>query len=99
MKNVAITTFISHNFGTCLQAFALKRAVEKLRFSPVVVTSRKIGSPPPKKTGKHCYMSNSWFAKEIRAYKIYKIPKSKEILGFKRCSISSICTRLPAGTE
>ena len=49
MKNVAITTFISHNFGTCLQAFALKRAVEKLRFSPLVVTSRKIGSPPQKK--------------------------------------------------
>ena len=50
---------------------------------------------PPKKTGKHCYMSNSWFAKEIRgAYKIYKIPKSKEILGFKRCSISSIPRRL-----
>ena len=28
--NVAIVTFISDNYGTCLQAFALQRACEKL---------------------------------------------------------------------
>ncbi len=30
MKRVAIVTFLSENYGTCLQAFALKKAIERL---------------------------------------------------------------------
>ena len=37
MSKIAIVTFLSDNYGTCLQAFALKKAVEQLGHSADVL--------------------------------------------------------------
>lgn len=39
-KKIAIATFVSNNFGTCLQAFALKRAIESLGYEVQVVVKK-----------------------------------------------------------
>lgn len=39
-NTVAIATFVSNNYGTCLQAFALKQAVEKLGYEATIYSFR-----------------------------------------------------------
>lgn len=42
MKRIAIATFVSNNYGTCLQAFALQEAVHDLGYQSTIVTNRNI---------------------------------------------------------
>lgn len=51
-KKVAIATFVANNYGTCLQAYALKRAVEQLGYNPEVITAKNRGHGSQKKPGK-----------------------------------------------
>ena len=53
MSGVAIVTFLSDNYGTCLQAFALKKAIEKLGYTADILNIDRQSKNTKLSTGSH----------------------------------------------